>query len=95
MFKKKKNEFYNKVTEIYNNQELLLSDKLRDELLKAIKGFQKGDRISYLAYRLFPYVLEETFSKPNKDLKEFKRYLEKVRWKYYFGEILGLAFIRN
>lgn len=93
MFKKKRMIFLNQVEEIYQNNNLNLSKKLNKELLKTIKGIDKGDRISYLAYHLYPYVLEELLRNDSEELKLFKKYLEKIRWKYYFGQVFAMSFV--
>lgn len=92
MFKNKKAIFYKNINELYSNNQLELSEELRTQLLKTINDFHQGDRISYLAYRLYPYVLKESFSNQSNEFILFKKYIEKVRWKYYFGEVLGMAF---
>lgn len=95
MFKKKKIIFLNRVEELYKNKTLDLSEKLNEKLLETIKGAKKGDRISYLAYRLYPYVLKELTFNGSEELNLFKKYLERTRWKYYFGEVLSMAFIKQ
>ncbi|MFU2182621.1 bacteriocin immunity protein [Streptococcus pluranimalium] len=94
MFKKKKMIFLNQVKKIYQNDTLDLSQKLNKELLKTIKSVEKGDRLGYLAYRLYPYVLEELLHNDSEELKVFKKYLERTRWKYYFGQIFAMSFVR-
>ncbi|ESV55208.1 hypothetical protein SAG0136_08325 [Streptococcus agalactiae LMG 14747] len=94
MFKKKKMIFLNQIHEIYQNNNLDLSPRFNKELLKTIKGVEKGDRISYLAYRLYPYVLEELLRNDSEELKLFKKYLERTRWKYYFGQVFAMSFVR-
>lgn len=95
MMSKRKTFFKNQVETIYQNKTLNLSDNLNKELLETIKDIQKGDRISYLAYRLYPHVLKELNSNHSEELKAFKKYLEKKRWKYYFGSVLSMAFVRR
>ncbi|MFS1664270.1 bacteriocin immunity protein [Streptococcus sp. zg-JUN1979] len=90
----KKAIFLNNVETLYRNQSLHLSASFREELLKTIHGFNKGDKISYLAYRLYPYVLEELLLNDSKELTVFKTYLERTRWKYYLGEVFSMAFVR-
>lgn len=87
-----KQSFKNEIEKIYWNKQLHLSQALREELLKTMTELENGDRVSYLAYRLYPHVLKETFSNKADELMSLKKTLEKARWKYYFGEVLGIAF---
>lgn len=44
---------------LYNEKELNLSQSFREKLIWAAKGLDSGDRLSYLAYQLYPYLMEE------------------------------------
>lgn len=94
MIGNKKKIFIQKINEILSDSELKLSKELEILLIKSIDLCEKGEKISYLSYKIYPWVLEELTlnqGQPNK-LKMFKRYLEQQRWKYYFGSALGMAF---
>ena len=73
--RKKRDEYYQQIDRIYNSDSIIISSKLREELLNSAKGLQKGDQISYLAFKF-------------NELIAFKKYLEKTRWKYYWGSVL-------
>ena len=90
-----KKSIYTKTNEILSDPELKLSKELKALLVESIDLCEKGEKISYLSYKIYPWVLEElTLNQGQSDkLKMFKRYLEQQRWKYYFGSALGMAFV--
>lgn len=91
MFKKrqeKRDEFMAYIRNIYNNDELNLSNNLKEALVKCAKGIENRDRISYLAYHLYPSVIGELTRddlKQSVELLNFKKYLEKKKWYYTVG----------
>ncbi|HFR3418623.1 TPA: hypothetical protein ACHU7S_001914, partial [Streptococcus suis] len=91
---KKSKLFIQKINELLSDSELKLSKALKFQLLEAMELCEKGSKISYLSYKIYPWVLEElALNRIQSDkLKMFKRYLEQERWKYYFGSALGMAF---
>lgn len=92
---KKKTEFMELIRGVYNNKNLGLSDTLKKKLLETAKGLESGYKISFLSYSLYPYVVKELQRESLSDsceLLHFMKYLEKKRWKYYFGSIVGVAF---
>ena len=93
--KKKKKAFIQKTNEILSDPELKLSKELKALLVESIDLCEKGEKISYLSYKIYPWVSEElTLNQGQSDkLKMFKHYLEQQRWKYYFGSALGMAFV--
>ena len=93
--RKKRDEYYQQIDRIYNNDSIIISSKLREELLNSAKGLQKGDQISYLAFKLYPFVCDEVLKNKSNELIAFKKYLEKTRWKYYWGSVLGMAFVKT
>ncbi|MDO5078169.1 hypothetical protein [Streptococcus minor] len=95
--RQKRDGYYRQIEQIYNNKHIIISSKLRKELLSSAKGLQNGEQISYLAYKLYPFVCDEILeNKSNKnELIILKKYLEKTRWKYYWGTVLGMAFVRS
>ncbi len=40
------------------------------------------------------FILEESYSNNSSDLIRLKKYLERIRWRYYLGEVLGIAFMK-
>ncbi|MEX2804536.1 bacteriocin immunity protein [Streptococcus sp. H31] len=95
---KKQQEFYHQIELVYNNPTLMISGDLRQELLESAAGLENGDRISYLAYKLYPFVSDEILhhkANRNDELIILKKYLERTRWKYYWGSVLSMAFARN
>ncbi|HEL1649236.1 hypothetical protein [Streptococcus suis] len=91
---KKSKLFIQKINELLSDSELKLSKALKFQLLEAMELCEKGNKISYLSYKIYPCVSEElALNRIQSDkLKMFKRYLEQERWKYYFGSALGMAF---
>lgn len=93
MFKKrqeKRDEFMAQIRNIYNNDDLQLSDNLKEALVKCAQGIENRDRISYLAYHLYPNVIGELRRddlKQSAELFEFKKYLEKKKWYYTIGAV--------
>lgn len=73
---RKKRALKSDIEKIYFNKQLHLSMELKNELLKTIKDIEKGDRISYLAYKLYPYVLKETYSNKSNELILLKKLRE-------------------
>ena len=57
--KRKRSTFYHQIELVYNNPSLKISKDLRKALLESALGLEKGDRIAYLAYRLYPFVCDE------------------------------------
>lgn len=55
---RKRKEFYHQIELVYNNPTLLISEELRQALLNSVSGLEKGDRIAYLAYKLYPLVCD-------------------------------------
>lgn len=95
---RKRKEFYHQIELVYNNSTLLISEELRQALLDSVLRLEKGDRIAYLAYKLYPLVCDEILhckSNRNDELVVLQKYLEKARWKYYWGSVLSMAFIRQ
>lgn len=85
---KSRNKFMEFIKRFYNDKNLKLSEPFREKLLEVAVGLEKKSRISYLAYVLYPYVSKEVMNNPNNlDLLDFKKYLERQRWKYYFGMV--------
>lgn len=95
---RKRQEFYHHIELVYNNPTLGISEELRQALLASVFNLEKGDRIAYLAYILYPLVCDEIRhrkSHRNEELVILQKYLEKARWKYYWGSVLSMAFIRQ
>ncbi|VDC41514.1 hypothetical protein FMV2238Y02_00020 [Streptococcus canis] len=44
---------------LYNDKELNVSQPFKEKLIWAAKGVEAEDRLSYLAYQLYPYLIEE------------------------------------
>lgn len=96
--KRKRHAFYHQIELVYNNPSLKISKDLRQALLESVSDLEKGDRIAYLAYRLYPFVCDEILNhKANRDdeLVVLQKYLERARWKYYWGAVLSMAFARQ
>lgn len=96
--KRKRITFYHQIELVYNNPSLKISKDLRKALLESALGLEKGDRIAYLAYRLYPFVCDEILNQKanrNGELIVLQKYLERTRWKYYWGVVLSMAFARQ
>ncbi|MCF2665675.1 bacteriocin immunity protein [Streptococcus alactolyticus] len=96
--KRKRQIFYHHIELVYNNPTLVISEELRQALLNSASGLEKGDSIAYLAYRLYPFVCDEVLHRKanrNDELLVLKKYLERKRWRYYWGVILQVAFTNH
>lgn len=88
MFKKRqqqRDEFMSHIRTIYNDDTLNLSDNLKKALIKCAQGIEAGDKLNFLAYHLYPAVINELTRidfKPSTQLINFKYYLEKKKWSY-------------
>lgn len=95
---RKRKDFYHHIELVYNDPTLIISKELRQALLKSVSGLEKGDRIAYLAYQLYPFVCDEILHRKanrNDELVVLQKYLEKARWRYYWGSVLSMAFARQ
>ncbi|WP_449457856.1 hypothetical protein [Streptococcus suis] len=97
MFKRqqKRAEFMGCLHSLYNEKERNLSQSFREKLIWAAKGLDSGDRLSYLAYQLYPYLMEEMKREEanhNPQFLKAKKYLEKIRWRYNVGSVWGWPF---
>ncbi|WP_254388101.1 hypothetical protein [Streptococcus canis] len=55
----KRAEFMGCLQSLYNDKELNVSQPFKEKLIWAAKGVEAEDRLSYLAYQLYPYLIEE------------------------------------
>ena len=86
--KRKRSTFYHQIELVYNNPSLKISKDLRKALLES----------AFLAYRLYPFVCDEILNQKanrNDELIVLQKYLERTRWKYYWGVVLSMAFARQ
>ena len=82
--KRKRQIFYHHIELVYNNPTLVISEELRQALLNSASGLEKGD----------DEVLHRKANR-NDELLVLKKYLERKRWRYYWGVILQVAFTNH
>lgn len=87
-------DFMEKIHKIYNKKDLNLSEKTKEELLNQYKKLdQEKTNLVYAAYDLYPLIRDDSYdNKEDEDLMAFLKYLERNKWKAYFGMVLGSAF---
>ena len=94
--KPKAKQLYELIHEIFNQSTYPLSQVEKQEFFEAAQKLTNNqERISLIAYRLYPTVEKATQSYQSyKELQYLKKLLLKYRWKYYLGAVLPSAFIR-
>ena len=94
--KPKAKKLYALIHEIYNQSAYPLSHVEKQAFFEAAKKLTNNqERISLIAYRLYPTVEKAAQSYQSyKELQHLKKLLLKYRWKYYLGVVLPSAFIR-
>ena len=92
--KEKKRNFLSKMNDIYNDKNIHLSAKTKEEILKQTKDLVNDKtNINYASYKLYPYLRDALYD--NKDselLGDFMKIILKYRWKAYFAMILPTKF---
>lgn len=95
MNKEKKRAFMADLHKIYNKKTLNLKEQTKKEILNQYKKLdQNSTNIAYASYALYPLIREESYQTKDKDLEKLLKFLEKNKWKAYFGMVLGSAFAR-
>lgn len=94
--KPKAKRLYDLIHEIYNQSAYPLSHVEKQVFFEAAKKLTNNqERISLIAYRLYPTVEKAAQRHQSyKELQYLKKLLLKYRWKYYLGVVLPSAFIR-
>ena len=92
----KAKRLYELIHKIYNQSAYPLSHVEKQAFFEAAKKLTNNqERISLIAYRLYPIVDKAAQRyKSYKELQYLKKLLLKYRWKYYLGVVLPSAFIR-
>lgn len=89
----KKKNFLNKMDRIYNDKDLKLSEKTKEEILKQYKDLANNKtNINYASFHLYPLIKNECYDNKSEKLDEFLQLILKYRWRSYFGMVLGSAF---
>ncbi|MDD7306033.1 MAG: hypothetical protein PUG67_05540 [Peptoniphilaceae bacterium] len=95
MKKEKIENFLNNLSYIYNNKDISLKEKTRQEIIKQYKKLENGStNLAYASYALYPYIKEESYAIKDEKFHDFLKLLEKNKWKAYFGMVLGSAFAK-
>lgn len=94
--KPKAKKLYALIHEIYNQSAYPLSHVEKQAFFEAAKKLTNNqERISLIAYRLYPTVEKAAQRHQSyKELQYLKKLILKYRWKYYLGVVLPSAFIR-
>lgn len=92
----KAKQLYELSHEIYNQSTYPLSQVEKQAFFEAAQKLTNNqERISLIAYRLYPTVEKAAQRYQSyKELQYLKKLLLKYRWKYYLGVVLPSAFIR-
>lgn len=89
---KKRDEFIEIIKNIYNDQNLNISDNFKEYLIKACTEIQSGYKISFVSHWLYSQVINEMSGDENlyesEKMKYLKKYLESRKWKYIFGSFM-------
>lgn len=92
----KAKQLYELIHKIYKQPTYPLSQVEKQVFFEGNRKLTNNqERISLIAYRLYPTVEKAAQSHQSyKELQYLKKLLLKYRWKYYLGVVLPSAFIR-
>lgn len=95
MNREKKKTLMESLHKVYNNKSLNLRDKTKNEILDQYKKLENDStNIAYASYALYPLIKEDSYDNKDEDLDKLLLFLERNKWKAYFGMVLGSAFAK-
>lgn len=84
----KRKDFIKKLHKIYNDKNINLSSKSKEELLTQYKALSlKKTNIAYASFKLYPYIKKDSYKNKSQKLDEFIKILQKNKWRAYFGMV--------